>query len=110
MEHQVAAHTDLSHREAGHGVVGAQDHGSHYYPGRVYADEKASIEHELMMQEAHPHIDAGHEIVDHHVGYAFGEVTPHDDFGSHLDDHYYQDASVQDHLARAMDFHAAPLQ
>lgn len=62
-----------------------------------------------MVQEAHPHIDAGHEIVGH-SGYAFGSVSPHEEFGRHLDDHYYQDASVQDHLARAMDFRAAPLQ
>ena len=49
MEHQVAAHADLDPTQAMHhdATLGVghegQDHGTHYYPGRVYADEKAAI-------------------------------------------------------------------
>ncbi len=118
---QAAAHTDLSAKEAKaeaeaflkkegviYNVDGSQDHGSHYYPGRGYADEKAMIEHDLMMSAAHPLMhDAGHHDISAHSGYGFGAVSPHEDYGRHLDDHYYRDASVQDHLARAMDFKPA---
>ena len=62
------------------------------------------------MQEAHhPYeMDAGHHAEIAHHETAFGEITPYD-LGYGLDDHYYRDASVQSHLARAMDFKTAPL-